>query len=269
MGATIISTQWLVSGLSPISSQTFDIKPAGSTFIAIARQIKGEKANLQITLQRLAGSRWVDVAELVPSGTIFAEGVVYATIPSGVEGSGRLKASAGDENAAATVDAFVVSGKSANPFGPGAHPIDKLGAEIARQIPVLRESMERILIAGLNLGGKEAASSAAEFCSIFKAHISPGPCSLDDIKICNILHFDYVATPAGVGSTSLNLPESTFKYLLANRISYEGVASTTLKSLASRAGMTEAELRSALDQLNDVSEVVYQVAESSRTNPVT
>jgi hypothetical protein len=272
MGAIIVESQWVIRGLSPMFSKTFDLKATKSTFVTVTRQINGEKANLQLTLQRLAGDTWTDADELLPSGTTTAGGVVYTRIASGAAGSGRLKASAGDENAAATVDVFVVSGKSENPFGPGAHPIHKLGAEIARQIPVLRGSMERILITGLELAGERnsdgrEASGAAEFCSIFNAHISPGPCPQGDVKVCNILHFDYVAAPAGGGTTSLNLPESTFQYLLANRISCAGVASSTLNELASRAGMTVAELRSAVDDLNDVSEVVFKVAVSSRTSP--
>ena len=123
-------------------SKTFDLKSTESTFVTVTRQIKGEKANLQLTLQRLAGDTLMDADELLPSDTTTREGIVYTRIAPGAAGSGRLKASAGDENAAATVDVFAVSGKSENPFSPGAHPIDKLGAQIAHQIPILRGSME-------------------------------------------------------------------------------------------------------------------------------
>jgi hypothetical protein len=271
MGATLLAKEWLINGGVAAHSSTFTLpssKSARFSFVIGMRRTEGAKPSLSLKLQKQVSGQWRDEQELLPAGTALAETISYVTALRRPAGTLRFEATLSGPDARATADIFSVDEKSENPFGISTHPINELGADVARQIPSLRKSLERSLITGLNLTGQEtaqkSAAATAAFCSIFHADVIDGPCPANDTKVCNLIHFDYVAAPTTPGGATLTVPDTTFQYFLSNRIGYAGVAPATLTRIATQAGTTKDKLCAGIDQLSDISEVMLNTFNTLR-----
>lgn len=277
MAATTLKSPWTISGAFDFFSDAATITPPSSNptvvFVLHVREVAGTGTTWQVVLQRFEDEVWVDHATLITTGSV-EPGVYYVSQASIPSTQIRLRVQLDGTSPAMSLDAFACDAALLDPWvheGHLAHRIDALGGPFASQIEsLLVPEVERGLSMLLDIRDTATTDHLnLRICHPFKAHHHPcdfhhpaPTCPLDDGGTsCNVfdVHYDRAQVPFAASSCDpATVTGDTFK-LLATRIEHYSLSSTVVAEVAADAGMTESELRAAIDNLNAVADAALRV----------
>jgi hypothetical protein len=267
MTGIVVGRGLRVGGGPAIYTEPFTLAPPADkpqvTFVLVVREHSGAGATWHVRLQEKAQHGWDDVGTVISAGMPLSNGVHYTIFASPPSSTLRVEVLVGESGSNALIDLFA-SDTSPDPgFATTSHSIVALGGATAAQLPQIQGALEDALRVAVRLDG--VTPSPEIICGFWSPHFDP-PTPVSPPTVCNVLDVHYDATPQAraAGETNLRMPASLLRYLLATRIEHTSVSDDAMRKVALEARVSDVDLRSQIDRLNALADVLLRIALDGR-----
>lgn len=199
--------------------------------LSLVVQLEEEVDELEIRLQHLSGSSWVDVGDNIAVAGSYSSGLHVYSVPNPGHEDIRFRVGTA---APSSIDLSLISAENETTGKSGVvYPIDALGADVARGLPALRRGLEQLVSTALQ----------------------PAPARAEA---------DPQVRPSTSGAAEpTRLPQAIITFLLGAEIGHDEVNPEDFDQLAREAGMPSDELRGQINNVNMLTRTVRLLANRS------